>query len=234
MQLGNTFCKFVPLKTLDTNISISAALKNAIATEDALWESGMPESPHASPPISTVDLPPNYMHAPSHGSRPSPTPIANTHASLPANRHGAISTESLSDLSDLSELSDLDRAQDGSSPAPDTSGKKRKRSLTQAVKQARRERHRKQRATETSKAKRRERRKVLKSNKPPTERRPHFPKGHSLPQTISGGIRPLPHFPVVSTGYTGDKNVESILDKQIWTLEMLIERGLEVFEWDGR
>jgi hypothetical protein len=75
---------------------------------------------------------------------------------------------------------------------------------------------------------------VQRSSKQPTEREPQFPKNSDLPQFIPSGIKPLSHFPVVATGYTGNNNVEPILPKQIWTLEMLVERGLEVFEWDGR
>jgi hypothetical protein len=98
----------------------------------------------------------------------------------------------------------------------------------------RQERHRKQRVTDAAKAKKREKQRSVKSNKPPTERKARFPKNLKLPQPISSGVRPLSHFPVVSTGYTGDKNVEPILEKHIWTLEELVGMGLEVFEWDGR
>jgi hypothetical protein len=106
--------------------------------------------------------------------------------------------------------------------------------LTEGDRKRRRERHRKQRATDAAKARRREKRRSVKSDKLPTERKPRFPKDLDPPQPIFSGIRPLSHFPVVSTGYIGDKGVEPILGKHIWTLEELVGMGLEIFEWDGR
>jgi hypothetical protein len=125
------------------------------------------------------------------------------------------------------------RGAGGSPPGPNSPGK-HKRSLTEGDRKRRQERHKKQRAKDPVKARKREKRRSVKSNKPPTERKPRFPKGLDPPQPISSGIRPLSHFPVVSTGYTGCKNVEPILEKHIWTLEELVGMGLEVFEWDGR
>jgi len=46
-------------------------------------------------------------------------------------------------------------------------------------------------------------------------------------------ISPLFHFPTISTGYTGDKYMENILDKEVWMLEKLKAHGLKIFEWDG-
>jgi hypothetical protein len=39
-------------------------------------------------------------------------------------------------------------------------------------------------------------------------------------------LKPLFHYPAVSIAYTGDI-VNPILEKQIWTLEMLVERELK-------
>lgn len=226
--MGRTLPEFAPVKALATGVSIAAALKNAVAREDALWDSGMVESPSFSTqsvPESPCALPPVDL------SHEEPAGRAST-SSLPGPRR-AVSIVPLSDLSDLSYSEFRDCALGGSSPGPAVAGPKRKRPLTEAGKKYRRERHRKQRATEAGKAKRREKKGEVKSSKPPTERVPHFPKDLD-PQPISSGIKSLSHFPVVSTGYIGDKNVEPILKKHIWTLEMLVEMGLEVFEWDGR
>lgn len=46
-------------------------------------------------------------------------------------------------------------------------------------------------------------------------------------------ISTLSHFPTISTGYTGDKYMENILNKEVWTLEKLKAHSLEGFEWDG-
>jgi hypothetical protein len=106
--------------------------------------------------------------------------------------------------------------------------------LTEGDRRRRRERHRKQRATDAAKAKKREKRRLVKSSRLPTERKPRFPRDLDPPQPIPTNIRPLSHFPVVSTGYTGDKGIEPIAERHIWTLEELVGLGLEVFEWDGR
>jgi hypothetical protein len=105
---------------------------------------------------------------------------------------------------------------------------------TESCKKYKQELHKKQRGTEAAKAAKHEKWCMQKANKLPTEQEPQWPKGQDLPQPISSGIKPLSHFPVVSTGYTGEPKVEPILEKQAWTLNMLLERGLEVFEWDGR
>jgi hypothetical protein len=138
----------------------------------------------------------------------------------------------LSELSDFSdpEISDREIGGPGSPPG----GKKRKRPLTDGDRKRRRDRHKKQRATDIARDKKRERRRVAKGNKPPTERAPRFPRDLDPPQPIYSGIRPLSHFPAVSTGYTGDKDVEPIAKGHIWTLEELVKMGLEIFEWDGR
>ena len=94
--------------------------------------------------------------------------------------------------------------------------------------------HKKQRSTEAAKAAKREKRRRRKANKPPTERAPQGPKGRGPPLPIPTSVKPLSHFPVVSTCYTGEKGIENALHGEIWTLEMLVARGLEVFEWDGR
>jgi hypothetical protein len=231
------------LETLATDVSIAAALNDAIATEDALWHSEMPGSP-TSPIQSPTSIPSKSapgslpkgaaytLSSPSHCSKPHQTP-----ASQPLVPCRAVSIEPLSNLSDLSDFSDpgiLDHGIGGSTPSPDSPGKKRKRPLTEGDRKRRRERHKKQRATDAAKAKKREKRKLVMGSKPPTERKPRFPRDLDPPQPIPTGIRPLSHFPVVSTGYTGDKDVEPIREKHIWTLEELVEMGLEVFEWDGR
>jgi hypothetical protein len=247
---GREFSEFSLPMSLLTNVSITSALKDAVAVEDALWDSEMlgspsspashlPQTPRASPEMSSSDLP--------HGGTPPPpflgrsilSPLASGPSSLPSRRRRAVSIEALSDLSDLSDLSflgidpeELERTSEGSLPA--VGAKKRKRPLMESDRKVRRDRHKKQRATEAGKAKQRQRRKVRRSNKPPTNREPQFPVDRGLPQPILSGIKPVSHFPTVSTGYTGDKYVEPILRKQVWTLEMLLERGLEVFEWDGR
>jgi hypothetical protein len=238
--------------TFPTGVSVVSALIKAIATEDTLWDSeipgspispaqhlsSVPSTPRASPPASTSDLPPETVACNPPLASPPPSMLAlrpySTPPSLRPRR--AVSIEPLSDLSFAGlDPGVFDRAWGGSPPGPNVAGgQKRKRPLTESGKTARRERHKKQRATEAGKAKKHEKRKLQKSNKLPTEREPQFPKDRGLPQPIPSNIKPLSHFPTVSTGYTGDKNVEPILKKQIWTLEMLVERGLEVFEWDGR
>jgi hypothetical protein len=79
----------------------------------------------------------------------------------------------------------------------------------------RQDHHKKQRVTEAGKAKQCERWKVRRSNKPPTNREPQFPVDRGLPQPILSGIKPVSHFPTISTSYTGDKYVEPILQKQV-------------------
>jgi hypothetical protein len=101
-------------------------------------------------------------------------------------------------------------------------------------KKARQEHHKRQRASEASKAKQCKWRRLKKNHQLPTECEPQFPKDRDFPKPILSGIKPISHFPVVNTGYTGVNQLEPILEKQIWTLKMLVERGLEVFEWDGR
>jgi hypothetical protein len=153
--------------------------------------------------------------------------------SLPPGPRRSVSIEPLSDQSEPSGILDSgvpDGGFGGSSPG----GQKRKRPLSDRGRKRRQDRHKKQRATDTAKAKRHEGQKAARSNKSPTERKPHFPRGLDLSQPITSGIRPLSHFPVVSTGYTGDKGVKPILEEHMWTLEELVEAGLEVVEWDGQ
>jgi hypothetical protein len=100
--------------------------------------------------------------------------------------------------------------------------------LTKKEMGCRREHRKKQRA------KKHEKRREARRNALPTDKRPNFPKGLSLPCPIVTQIRPLSDFSVVSTGYTGKSNAQPILEKHIWTLNELIEKGLGVFEWDGR
>jgi hypothetical protein len=247
---GREFSEFSLPKSLFTGVSITSALKDAVAVEDALWDSEipgspvspaphLPQTPRVSPAMSSPDPPHGGTPPPPFPGRSAPSPLPPGPSTPPSQHCKTVSIEALSDLSDLSDLSLLgidpgvpDRTAEESPPA--VSGKKRKRPLTESDRKARRDRHKRQRATEAGKARQRERRRVRRSNKPPTNREPQFPADRCLPQPISSGIKPTSHFPTVSTGYTGDKFVGPILPKQVWTLEMLLERGLEVFEWDGR
>jgi len=92
------------------------------------------------------------------------------------------------------------------------------------AKSYKREQHKKQRTMEAYKAKQCEQRRVKNNNKLPTEHKPQFSKDSELPQPIFSNIKPVSHFPMVDTGYTAVSKLEPILEKQIWTLEMLVER----------
>jgi hypothetical protein len=199
-----------------------------------LWGSGMPGSPifpvqnlTGAPSMLTMDTP--RQGAPCEPSHHSSQKLV----SLPPGPPRSVSIEPLTDQSKLSDFFDSGVPDGGFGGTP-PGGQKRKRPLSDGDRKRRQDRHKKQRATNTAKAKRRERRKAARSNKPPTERKPRFPRGLNLPQPIASGIRPLSRFPVVSTGYTGDKGVKPILEGHMWTLEELVEAGLEVVEWDGR
>src|ERR1700720_2789089 len=180
--------------SLLTNVSITSALKDAVAVEGALWNSEMlgspispafhlPQTPCASPATSSPDLlhdgtPPPSLLGRSVPSSPAPGP------SSPSSQcRRAVSIEALSDLLDVSDLSFLDidsevldHTSEGSLPA--VGAKKRKRPLTESDRKARRNHHKKQRATEAGKAKRREQRRVRRGNKSPTKREPQFPADH--------------------------------------------------------
>jgi hypothetical protein len=240
---GRSFYEFAPLETLATDISIAAALNDAVATEDALWHSETSGSP-ISPIENLTSIPSMLTSEPPPEGAPHTSSLPSRHSQTPASplpvSCRAVSIEPLPDLSELSDFSDsmvdsmvVGRGIGGSQPGPNSPGK-HKRPLTEGDRKRRRERHRKQRATDAAKARKREKRRSVKSDKLPTERKPRFPKDLDPPQPIFSGIRPLSHFPVVSTGYIGDKGVEPILEKHIWTLEELVGKGLEIFEWDGR
>lgn len=111
--------------------------------------------------------------------------------------------------------------------------KKRKRPLTEARVMAKCTRNKKLRATDQGREAKRERRRRKRQDKAPTERQPRCKGAGESLQGIPTNISPLSHFPTASTGYTGDKYVGDILDKEVWTLEKLKACGLEIFEWDG-
>lgn len=68
----------------------------------------------------------------------------------------------------------------------------------------------------------------------PTERVPClYKKDRGIPLSIPTSLAPVDYFPVVQTGYTGDR-VDDIREMQAWTLDELVARGFNVFEWDGR
>jgi hypothetical protein len=105
-------------------------------------------------------------------------------------------------------------------PEVEVSGKKRKRKRTDKDKQANKDRRRRKR-----------------ESVPPTAKLPSYKdileKLQNIPAFMPTSLAPLDHFPVVSTGYTGDL-VEPIRRGGLWNVDELLEMGFEVFEWDGR
>ena len=201
---------------LATNRSISAALERAIMLEDEQWLSNVPAS--CQPPH------PDSNH-------PSP-------------RRG-VSIEPITDLAAMRSDTTPNPLQEPQSPTPlvgespsgDGGGqgsRKQKRPLTEARLRAKCAHNKKQRASDKGKGAKRQRRRRNRQDRPPTERQPRCKKADRAPQEIPTNIASLSHFPTVSTGYTGDKYVEDILDKEVWTLEKLKVHGLEIFEWDGK
>jgi hypothetical protein len=204
---------------LATKRSISAALERTIMLEDEQWLSNVPASCQPLHPDSNPPFP----------------------------RRG-VSIESITDLAAMrsdTTPNPLNPLQEPPSPTPlagelpseDGGGqgsRKQKRPLTEARLRAKCAHNKKQRASEKGKEAKRERRQRKRQDRPPTERQPRCNKADRAPQGIPTNIAPLSHFPTVSTGYTGDKYVEDILDKEVWTLEKLKAHGLEIFEWDGK
>jgi len=213
---GREFSQFAPTVVgLATNASISAALERAVAIEDEQWQ-------------SSVSAP---LQSPQPGSSPSSPrrgvsiqPIANIAADTAQN-----TSNRLRESPSLTPSADEPSENEGGGGS-----RKRKRPLTEARVKAKCARNKKLRATDDGKKAKRERRKRRRQDKPPTERQPKCNNAYGLPWGIPTTIVPLSHFPTVSTGYTGDKYVEDILYKEVWTLEKLRARGMEVFEWDGK
>lgn len=120
-------------------------------------------------------------------------------------------------------------------PSEDQCGgpKKCKWLLTEACIMAKSVHNKKLRATDQGREAKCERRRHWQQDKPPMERLPRCKNAGKSPQGIPMNISTLSHFPTISTGYTGDKYMENILNKEVWTLEKLKAHSLEGFEWDG-
>ncbi|KAF7965120.1 hypothetical protein HWV62_45553, partial [Athelia sp. TMB] len=54
----------------------------------------------------------------------------------------------------------------------------------------------------------------------------------AVPLALATEMAPETHFPVTTTGYTGER-VETIKPGEVWLFDDLLAQGFEVFHWDG-